>query len=131
DLWCEFFELKKCPAAFQFNEEAAWIEHHVLHFEEALPHQSNCWFCDDFRFVAKSPGELYPRFYDRMQHIYSHIYTDRMTIQNVRPDFHIIEHMYRKCLISNQTYRIAMAFDELPPEYRIPGVPGAAPASSN
>ncbi|KAK0732585.1 hypothetical protein B0T21DRAFT_384829 [Apiosordaria backusii] len=131
DLWCEFSELKNCSVTFRLDDEASWIEHHVRHLRDKLPVQSNCWFCDDFRFVAESPGELYPRFYDRMQHIYSHIYDDRMTSHDVRPDFHVVEHMYRQRLIPDQTYRIAMQFDELPPEYRIPGVPGAAPPSSS
>ncbi|KAK4181118.1 hypothetical protein QBC36DRAFT_129141 [Triangularia setosa] len=131
DLWCEFSELKNCPATFRLDDEAGWIDHHVGHLREKFPFQSNCWFCDDFRFVAESPDELYAKFYERMQHISSHISFNRMTSYDVRPDFHLVEHMHQHRLIPEQTYRIAMQFDELPPKYQIPGMPGAAPPSSS
>ncbi|KAK4678387.1 hypothetical protein QC764_307170 [Podospora pseudoanserina] len=131
ELWCEFSELKGCSATFRLDDEFGWIEHHVRHLREKLPVQSRCWFCDDYPFVAESPSDLYPRFYERMQHIRLHIDFERVTSDHMRPDFHVVEHMYRQRLIPEHTYRLAMQFDELPPQLQIPGTPGAAPPSSS
>ncbi|KAK0674509.1 hypothetical protein QBC41DRAFT_1667 [Cercophora samala] len=133
ELWCEFSALQGCTATFRLDDEYSWIQHHIWHLRDVYPFRSKCWFCDDFQFVARnSDDDLYPTFYDRMQHIRTHISQDGKTSRQARPDFHVVDHMYQQRLISEEAYQEArMRFDELPPAYRIPGMPGAAPPSSS
>ncbi|KAK4194751.1 hypothetical protein QBC40DRAFT_28504 [Triangularia verruculosa] len=131
ELWCEFSDFLGCTTTFRLNDRDSWTRHHIAHLRELYPVQSQCWFCDDFWFAAKSPGDLYPTFCDRMDHIHSHIADDHKTTSDTRRDFYVIEHMYQADLISDSEYHMARRYDELPAAYRLPGLPGAAPPSSS
>ncbi|KAL2021557.1 hypothetical protein VTK56DRAFT_7056 [Thermocarpiscus australiensis] len=122
ELWCEFSELKSCPARFRLDDEAGWIQHHIRHLRDRFPQQLMCWFCDHVRFIAEHPAEGFATFELRMQHIRGHILDDhRLSSEVMRPDFYVVEHLYQRGMLSESMYRHAMSFDETPEAYRLPG----------
>lgn len=137
-LWCEFSELQRCGATFRADDEAGWIAHHAAHLGGTFPRKLMCWFCDDDHhapFVvvkdrdcsttaAEAEAEArYANFELRMRHVREHILGDgrRRTPDDVRPDFFVVEHLGRRGLLDEDTYRHAMAFSEMPDKYRLPG----------
>ncbi|AEO61927.1 hypothetical protein MYCTH_96554 [Thermothelomyces thermophilus ATCC 42464] len=130
-LWCEFGELLGCAATFRLDDEAGWIEHHVDHLKNKFPKQLVCWFCDHVPFVAGRPNEAFANFVERMQHIREHILGDhRLTSESMRPDFHLVRHLYQNGLLGESRYRQAMSYSELPPAFRLPGDHSSSPPSS-
>lgn len=125
ELWCEFSELLCCNATFRLDNELGWINHHVQHLQDSYPRKLMCWFCDHVPFVARSDeyGDTSTNFHERMLHIREHIFGDerRWTSQHVRPDFCLVEHLYRRRRIPDRMYRYAMKYEETPPEFRLPG----------
>ncbi|KAK4252037.1 hypothetical protein C7999DRAFT_27276 [Corynascus novoguineensis] len=121
-LWCEFVELLGCTATFRLDEEVEWIQHHEDHLGNNFPRKLMCWFCDFVPFNAQHPKEAFANFEVRMQHIRGHILDDhRLTSEYMRPDFHLIQHLYRKRRLRQDRYRQAMGYSELPEEFQIPG----------
>ncbi|KAI0852091.1 hypothetical protein F5Y00DRAFT_206687 [Daldinia vernicosa] len=105
-LPCEFVGFG-CNQTFNFNEVDAWIEHiiadHLLH---KLPSKAICWFCDTWRFDSKAPEVGYDRrqnFENRMWHIREH-FIEGKTVHDIRPDFHMLEHLHRHKIIAEDTY---------------------------
>ena len=130
ELWCEFSALKNCHATFRLDDEAGWIQHHVRHLEDNFPRQLMCWFCDHVPFVANRQAEALANFEERMQHIKEHIFGDhRLTSDDTRPDFHVVKHLYRHGLLDDAMYNRAMAYDETPAAYRLPGSHSSSSAS--
>ncbi|KAK3946398.1 hypothetical protein QBC46DRAFT_5262 [Diplogelasinospora grovesii] len=121
-LWCEFCALQNCNATFRGDDEESWIAHHEWHVGDRYPKELMCWFCDHIPFVARHNNERRDNFRLRMQHIRTHIFYDYQTRDDMRPDFHMIEHLHKNRLIDDGLYRHAMRYDELPPELRLPGL---------
>lgn len=120
-LWCEFSGLVGCRATFQLDDERAWVEHHLEHLRGHCPTQSVCWFCDDIQFTANGQVNAYAIFYERMEHIRRDIMHDpRLGIDDMRPDFNLVEHIRQSGLLSESMYQHAMEYDELPNQYRLP-----------
>lgn len=122
-LWCEFSDLMGCEVIFALDDVPRWIEHHILHLHDTFPRQLMCWFCDRGHapFVAQHPNHGYANFVDRMQHIRDHIFSDhRLTSDDMRPDFHLITHLYDIGVIDADTFYHAMSFSELPDRFRLP-----------
>ncbi|KAL2149634.1 hypothetical protein VTH82DRAFT_8286 [Thermothelomyces myriococcoides] len=121
-LWCEFGVLLGCDQDFSLDDEAGWISHHVQHLNDKYPQKLVCWFCDDVPFKVSNPAEAYANFVARMNHIRDHILDDhRYTSDSVRPDFNLVHQLYKNGTLDEFTYRKAMSYSELPPEYRLPG----------
>ncbi|KAK4107151.1 hypothetical protein N656DRAFT_720686 [Canariomyces notabilis] len=119
-LWCEFSGLMNCPDTFRLDDERGWINHHVNHMGDTFPQQLWCWFCDHVPFVAAHPRDGFANFEQRMQHIREHILSDhRLTSDNMRPDFYVVEHLHRHGQLDDAMYNIAMVFDETPDAYRL------------
>jgi len=131
-LWCEFSELKNCHATFRLDEEDEWIEHHTNHHLGGnFPRKLMCWFCDHVPFVAGRREEAFANFTERMQHIRRHIFDDlRCTIESMRPDLHVVKHLFKIGLLSERRYREAMSYNELPPACRLPGGHSQSSSSS-
>ena len=120
-LWCEFAALKGCNTIFHGDDEAAWIQHHAQHLGERFPPELVCWFCDDHpHFFAKRTVERRSNFEERMEHIREHIFGDYMTQDLMRPDFYLIEYMYKHGKLDKGAYGHAMAYSELPESLREP-----------
>ncbi|GAB1312959.1 hypothetical protein MFIFM68171_03169 [Madurella fahalii] len=122
-LWCEFSELLNCPVTFRLDDERRWIAHHAEHLKDSYPQTLMCWFCDHVPFVAANSNDTAANFEERMLHIREHIFSDRypLTSRDVRPDFHVVKHLHRLRVISDAMYKHAMAYDETPRSYRLPG----------
>ena len=120
-LWCEFRDLKGCDATFRGDDEAAWIRHHAQHLKDRFPSELVCWFCDDHpHFIAGRTAERRSNFEDRMQHIREHIYSDYMRENAMRPDFYLLNHMYKHGQLNQEMYEYAMAYTEVPEVLRLP-----------
>lgn len=121
-LWCEYCMFEECNRVFALDETDEWIDHHCDHMQDTFPAVLSCWFCDDVQFVAANGRDHRARFHARMVHIREHISLGTLTADNVRPDFHMIEHMRREGLISDGPfYHAAMGYSELPEALRLPG----------
>ena len=125
-LWCEFSGLLDCTATFPGDNEADWIQHHVDHFRGKYPSRLVCWFCDDHPPFKVSAGAKVSRddreanFYLRMGHIKEHIYGDYLTRDDMRPDFHMIRHMYKHGQLGESRFQVAMSYTELPRSLQLP-----------
>ncbi|KAI0842910.1 hypothetical protein F5Y06DRAFT_76436 [Hypoxylon sp. FL0890] len=120
-LPCEFVGLGSCDVTFNYDETEAWIEHIVTdHLRDKLPNKAVCWFCDTHIFDAKAPEIQNDRlliFRYRMEHIRKHI-AEGKTVHDIRPDFHMLDHLHKHRLISEATYNQARRFHELPEHTR-------------
>ena len=119
-LWCEFSKLKNCNATFAGDDIAGWIEHHTAHLRNKFPRRVVCWFCDHIPFVAESKADRRANFEERMEHIREHINSDYMEVDNMRPDFFVVESLYKNGQIDQGTYQYAIAYTELPLSLRLP-----------
>ncbi|KAK0740567.1 hypothetical protein B0T18DRAFT_330546 [Schizothecium vesticola] len=120
-FWCEFGELMGCDATFRGDDEAGWIRHHVQHLGVQFPRETICWFCDYHTpFVAHHKADRQATFEERMVHIAEHVRSDYLSINEMRPDFHMLEHLFRHHLISDETYYDARQYTELPRELQHP-----------
>ncbi|KAI2634188.1 hypothetical protein GGS26DRAFT_33811 [Hypomontagnella submonticulosa] len=117
-LPCEFVGLASCDLTFYLDDTDAWIEHiSTEHLQEKLPSKSICWFCDDFVFDSKAREFGNDRSYAfdcRMKHIRGHIVEEGKTTQDMRPDYHMTEHLRRHKLITEEVYQLALKWTELP-----------------
>ena len=127
-LWCEFSPFTTCTATFSLADEAGWIAHHAQHLRETFPAQLMCWFCDHVLSVdvrgadGGGGGGGYANFVERMQHVRGHIMEDhRLGAGQMRRDFHVVEHVWARGGLSVEGYRKAMAYDETPEAFRLPG----------
>ncbi|KAI0378307.1 hypothetical protein F5Y04DRAFT_153172 [Hypomontagnella monticulosa] len=116
-LPCEFVGLAGCDLTFHLDDTDSWIEHiYTEHLREKLPSKSICWFCDNFVFDSKAHEFQNDRpfaFHCRMHHIREHI-MDGKTVQDMRADFHMIQHLRRHGLITEEMYQIAIKWTDLP-----------------
>ncbi|KAJ9165052.1 hypothetical protein NKR19_g866 [Coniochaeta hoffmannii] len=119
-LWCELCVLRDCPVTFPIDQTQEWIEHHCRHLQEQYPSRLMCWFCDHVPFVSARDGR-YGNFRDRMEHIREHISSDYMRMDDMRPDFYMINHLGERGIIDAAMRDIALKFSELPAALRLPG----------
>ncbi|OTA96690.1 hypothetical protein M434DRAFT_8638 [Hypoxylon sp. CO27-5] len=106
-LPCEFVGLERCDVTFNYDETEAWIEHIIVnHLQDRLPSKAACWYCDAYLFDAKAPQVRDRRlnFHNRMEHIREHIMSEGKTANDIRPDFHMADHLRHHRLISEATY---------------------------
>ncbi|KAI0142376.1 hypothetical protein F4776DRAFT_503703 [Hypoxylon sp. NC0597] len=120
-LPCEFVGLGSCDETFNYDETEAWIEHIIVnHLKDKLPSKAVCWFCDEYPFDAKAPQVRDRRlnFHNRMEHIRDHIVSEGKTANDIRPDFHMLDHLRQHGLIPETTYHQVRRWHEpsLPPE---------------
>lgn len=122
-LWCELCVLGDCPVAFRIDQTNEWIDHHCHHLKDQYPRWLVCWFCDDFAFNAagRSGGDRRANFLDRMEHIREHIAGDYLTMDHMRPDFRMINHLADMGVIENAVRDLALAYSEVPDALRMPG----------
>lgn len=121
-LWCEFYGLPACD--FQTDSFSAWTQHHSSHLNGRFPSYTLCWFCDE-TFVAPASGSSADRrdnFDRRMRHVAEHIRDLGATLDQMRPDFHMVEHahMHGNGQLDDTTYNKAMQFTELPAKFQLP-----------
>ncbi|KAI4859530.1 hypothetical protein F4820DRAFT_158937 [Hypoxylon rubiginosum] len=115
-LPCEFVGIDNCDVAFNFDRTEEWIEHIITrHLHDRLPSKAVCWYCDDYHFDAKTTaqGDRRMNFQYRMEHIRGHI-ADGKTANDIRPDFHMLEHLHAHRLISDRRYNDVRQWCELP-----------------
>ncbi|KAI1136599.1 hypothetical protein F5Y05DRAFT_98621 [Hypoxylon sp. FL0543] len=120
-LPCEFVGLGSCDMSFNYDETEAWIEHIITdHLQNRLPNKAVCWFCDTYLFDAKAPEVRDRRlnFHNRMEHIREHL-AEGKTVHDIRPDFHMLDHLRQHQLISEAMYNQARRWHEslLRPEH--------------
>ncbi|KAI1781159.1 hypothetical protein F4818DRAFT_436352 [Hypoxylon cercidicola] len=115
-LPCEFVGYGSCDVVFNFDRTEDWIEHIITrHLHDKLPAKTVCWFCDDFPCDAKvtAQGDRRMNFQYRMEHIREHI-ADGKTANDMRPDYHMIEHLHAHRLITDRAYNQAKGYSEMP-----------------
>ncbi|CAJ2514243.1 Uu.00g023620.m01.CDS01 [Anthostomella pinea] len=129
-LPCEFVGLASCDYSFDYDDTAVWIEHTIqVHLSDELPNKVLCWFCDEYSFDASHPdieGNRRTNFYQRIRHIRDHFLNEGKTVEQIRPDFHMLEHLNRHGLITKAAYTKARRYCEVP---RVSGIyaPGYVP----
>ncbi|KAI0130855.1 hypothetical protein F4814DRAFT_145590 [Daldinia grandis] len=106
-----------CNHAFNFNEVDAWIEHIAAnHLHDRLPSKAICWFCDTWHFDSRAPevrNDRRQNFENRMWHIRDH-FADGKTTDDIRPDFHMLEHLHRYNIIAEEDYIKCKRWNDLP-----------------
>ncbi|ORY64113.1 uncharacterized protein BCR38DRAFT_206937 [Pseudomassariella vexata] len=107
-LPCEFnvAGYEECNERFPIDATEVWAEHMASkHLRHCLPHKLVCWFCSDIEFDAHSQcqGDLHLNFWHRMEHIRNHL-VDGNTPDDIRPDFHLLEHLYQNKMVTDTTY---------------------------
>ncbi|KAI1373754.1 hypothetical protein F4677DRAFT_188217 [Hypoxylon crocopeplum] len=114
-LPCEFAFLGECPVTFSFDQTDAWIEHIITeHLHDMLPAKADCWFCDTYRFDSRQcHNDRRQNFKYRMEHIRGHI-EDGKTVNDMRPDLHMLDHLRNHNLIGQGLYNYARRHNDLP-----------------
>ncbi|CAJ2511588.1 Uu.00g072130.m01.CDS01 [Anthostomella pinea] len=130
-LPCEFVGLASCAYSFDQNDTAAWIEHTIqVHLHDRLPNKVLCWFCDEYSFDVSHlevGGDRRLNFEQRMWHIRDHIMEEGKTAEQIRPDFHMLEHLDRHGLITKAVYTRAKRWREKVPPVTGIYAPGYVP----
>lgn len=98
DFPCDYIE---CKELFLAAELEHWIEHSI----------SNCPFCDDA--VFNDEFDLESNWRNRMYHIFDHLQYF-VAPENQRPDYFLLDHMWQKGLLNNESYRYLTRFTERP-----------------
>ncbi|KAI1428115.1 hypothetical protein F5Y12DRAFT_711430 [Xylaria sp. FL1777] len=114
-LPCEFKGYDACEQVFDIDAVDDWIEHTVSdHLKGNIPSKCVCWFCDDVVFC--SDNDLDPRtsFNRRMWHIREHILEGMNSELDMRPDYYLLDHVYRHKLISTDVYNVFRRYSEIP-----------------
>lgn len=133
-LPCEFITLETCEVIFELDRTDAWIDHIITrHLRNRLPARAICWFCDTWTYDDTGINFHNNRrlaFKYRMEHIRSHINAGK-TVNDIRPDFHMLDHLYNHKLISEVDFnRYRKRYHDLPfPREQMRGIyrPGFVP----
>ncbi|EHK18714.1 uncharacterized protein TRIVIDRAFT_66752 [Trichoderma virens Gv29-8] len=131
-LPCEFYWYDDCEQTFDLRDIDGWVDHvatHHLHM--MLPNKCCCWFCDEIVFRARpnNPQQHWLCYTERMHHIAGH-YRRGATINDVRPDFYFLHHLWVNRLITRESFQRAKNFHEAPqPKHGIHSVPEAPSAN--
>ncbi|KAK9778811.1 putative C2H2-type domain-containing protein [Seiridium cardinale] len=112
-LPCEFAGYSGCDANFPLDDFDSWFDHIVgHHLRNELPAKCLCWFCDEIVFFAKDHRDRRTNFVKRMEHIHNHFIDHGDTLEQVRPDYHILDHFLLHRLVSEEMNRRARGYDE-------------------
>ncbi|KAF3018164.1 hypothetical protein E8E14_010497 [Neopestalotiopsis sp. 37M] len=116
ELPCEFIGYARCDQVFQVDDVNAWAQHVMTdHLREQIPSVCCCWFCDDFIFDSEKSGVgRHTNFLWRMDHIRRHFVDDGVTISQIRPDFHFLDHLKSHGLIRESVFKTACTHREGP-----------------
>ncbi|KAH9908119.1 hypothetical protein F4778DRAFT_463428 [Xylariomycetidae sp. FL2044] len=107
-----------CEATFHHEDTGNWIDHITAgHMYDKLPKKAVCWFCDD-EFDEDRYGDRRTAFEYRLLHVREHIIDGGLTVDNMRADFHLLEHLRRHRLIADSTYHL---YRRIGTEQRPPG----------
>jgi hypothetical protein len=110
-LPCLLREIIRCPVTFRLSEREHWYSHSLSHYGDAdPPRHALCIFCHTV-FDSSSPAICWSK---RMNHIADHFENNR-TIERSRPDFRVIEDMWKKGCISEEDYKHCFQYTERPP----------------
>ncbi|KAK8039228.1 hypothetical protein PG993_007639 [Apiospora rasikravindrae] len=114
-LPCEYARLGLCNETFGPEETDFW-EWHVgtLHLQDRLPPHCICWFCDQEFSATDHNGDERENFRFRLEHIRDHIIQGRLNAQDMRPDYFLLEHMYRNGLLEKVHYQLECSYTEGP-----------------
>lgn len=115
-LPCEFIGYGSCNEQFYPVEVDRWMDHIMVdHLQNDLPSKSNCWFCDSISFDARrNHTDKATSFRNRLEHICTHIRDDGRGVDDIRADFHLLEHLWKRRLISRNVYEVARGWREGP-----------------
>ncbi|KAI1127226.1 hypothetical protein F5Y10DRAFT_266299 [Nemania abortiva] len=114
-LPCEFAAFHGCDQSFGLYAVDNWIEHIISHHLEGyLPAECVCWFCDEFVFRSRNDSDRWMNFERRMRHISNHITEDGYTVHDIRPDFYMLDHIYKHNLIDTTVYTASRRYTEVP-----------------
>jgi hypothetical protein len=110
-LPCLLRYITGCPVIFEEDEREEWYSHSLSHYGDAgPPTQAICIFCHT-TFGSKDPSKCWS---NRMHHIADHLKYN-WTIESSRPDFRVIEDLWRKGCISEEDYKHCFDYTERPP----------------
>lgn len=112
-LPCEFVSID-CGVTFHPDDSENWIAHTLSHFNNLLPpSKCLCLFCDE---EFEDNYDSYSNWRNRMIHSREHI-LDGET--NIRPDFSVLNYMWKNGLMSDADYALAEQYTERP---TVPGL---------
>lgn len=129
DLPCEQ-KYTGCRIRFSPEYFESWIDHSISHMGDRLPTRTVCTFCDKEFDCSVNQEQPIVNWRERMAHIGEHFYENRQLnrereTEHSRPDFHVLDHMKRAGLLSDEDYDDAIAYTERPKypgsELRPPG----------
>ncbi|KAK8133927.1 hypothetical protein PG984_005939 [Apiospora sp. TS-2023a] len=108
-LPCEYARLGSCDKDFDPEDDGNWEYHIVDHFKGELPSHCICWFCDK-EFVSSDYNvDDSTNFKFRLDHIREHFLQSRLTVQEMvqqmRPDYFLLEHLYLNRLLPEALYQ--------------------------
>jgi hypothetical protein len=108
ELVCEF-QFAGCFLTFHPSQIHPYIKHSVSHFlRYGPPPRATCIFCDRIFENHNDPLASWRR---RMLHIVEH-YRCGARAENMRPDFFIIEYLWKKRILSSEDYKWAIRHTE-------------------
>jgi len=120
DLLCEF-TFAGCYLRFHSEAYEEWIDHSISHFGgHGPPEMSICTFCSKSFGCHEAVGieARIQVWRQRMQHINRHFYEnkrwDGLRVNYPHPDFHLIEHLNAKRLLSHEDYQSITGYTERP-----------------
>ncbi|KAI5457311.1 hypothetical protein BGZ63DRAFT_75794 [Mariannaea sp. PMI_226] len=105
-LPCEFNHYDRCNASFHIDDEEGWLTHIAnVHLNHVFPTHCICWFCSA-KYVATSNtyNDRKACYQKRIHHIARHLRRREYGLDEIRPDYHFIDHIYRIRIIGNQEY---------------------------
>lgn len=109
ELHCEF-EFLGCNVTFHPTATISYTSHAASHFLKYRPPRKTCCiFCNrEFEHADRDKS-----WRQRMQHIADHFHGG-LRVEHTRPDFHVIEYMRKKNILSVEDYKVAIRFSERP-----------------
>ncbi|KAK8044204.1 hypothetical protein PG993_004228 [Apiospora rasikravindrae] len=116
-LPCEYARLGLCNETFGPDETDFWQWHILtLHLQDNPPPHCICWFCDrEFSSSKDHDGNVEENFRLRLEHIRDHIvHQERFQAEHMRPDYFLLEHMYRNGLLERVPYQLECNYTERP-----------------
>ncbi|KLU88124.1 hypothetical protein MAPG_07111 [Magnaporthiopsis poae ATCC 64411] len=134
-LVCEFRNLLGCAWSFGTHEIEGWVAHVASHLGGRFPGKSLCWFCDNAFFDGGETASTLTsntkndkrrlQFERRLRHVADHVVLDGYTYTHMRPDYHVIRHLYDHDIIYNAIFEQCMQYTELPESLRRTRLAGA------
>jgi hypothetical protein len=92
---CEFSSVSKCQETFDaYEENEAWVYHHLDHLETDQPPRTRCTFC--------GTGEVFDDFWQRMDHICQH-WLNGEARRRV-PDINLLKYMRDRKIITKAAF---------------------------